>query len=228
MNAQHPMSKIKYKKTKLPNHRKAIMTSLILHFAFCFLIFLLPIAGCATPNDKEPPAAKIEQLTQENKIFQEQIEQSNTENKQLKDQIQVLSGLPENVRLENLNRIEKIIIGRYTGFFDKDNDGKKEKLIVYIQPVDEQGDTIKATGVVDIQLWDLNKTSDQAMLGEWKVEANELKELWFATLVTINYRLTFDVIDIVGSLEEPLTVKVTFTDYLTGKVFIEQKVIKAP
>lgn len=228
MNAQYPMSKIKYKKSKLQDHRKAIMTSLILHFAFCFLFFLLPITGCATPNDKEPLAAKIEQLTQENKIFQEQIEQSNTENKQLKNQIQVLSGLPKEVKLENLNRLESVKIGRYTGFFDKDNDGKKEKLIVYIQPVDEQGDTIKATGAVDVQLWDLNKTDGQALLGQWKVEPGELKKLWFATLITINYRLTFEVADKIESLEEPLTVKVTFTDYLTGKVFIEQKVIKAP
>ena len=199
-----------------------------MHLAFCFLIFLLLVTGCATPNDKESLVAKMEQLTQENKQFQEQFEQSNAENKQLKDQIQVLSGLPDNVRLENLNRIERVKIGRYTGFFDKDNDGKKEKLIVYIQPVDEQGDTIKVTGAVDVQLWDLNKTNGQALLGQWKVEPDELKKLWFATLVTINYRLTFDVTDIVESLEEQLTVKVTFTDYMTGKVFKEQKVIKAP
>ena len=199
-----------------------------MHFAFCFLLFLLLVTGCATPDDKESPAVKIEQLTQENKQFQEQIEQSNSENKQLKDQIQVLSGLPDNVRLENLNRLKTVKIGRYTGFFDKDDDGKKEKLIVYIQPVDEQGDTIKVTGDVDVQLWDLNKTNGQAMLRQWKVEASELKDLWFATLITINYRLTFDVTDIVENLEEPLTVKVNFTDYLTGKVFIEQKVIKAP
>jgi cell division protein FtsB len=228
MNAQYPLSKIKYEKSKLRNRHKAIMTSLILHFAFCFLIFLLLVTGCATPNDKESPAVKIERLTQENTQLREQIEQSNTENKQLKDQIQVLSGLPKNVRLENFNRLERIEIGRYTGFFDKDNDGKKEKLIVYIQPVDEQGDTIKVTGTVDVQLWDLNKTNGQAMLGQWKVEPDELKKLWFATIITINYRLTFDVTNIVESLEEPLTVKVTFTDYMTGKVFKEQKVIKAP
>jgi len=216
MNAQCPIS-------KLPNQRKSLMTSSILHFTFCILIFFILLTGCATPDDKESPAVKIEQLTQENTKLQEQVEQINSENKELKDQIQVLSGLPENVKLENLNRLKKIKIGRYTGFFDKDDDGKKEKLIVYIQPTDEQGDTIKVTGSVDVQLWDLNKTNGQAMLGEWKVEANELKELWFETLVSIYYRLTFDVADIVETLEEPLTVKVTFTDYMTGKVFIEQK-----
>jgi cell division protein FtsB len=221
MNAQCAKSKIKYENSKLWNHRKVIMTSPI-------LLFLLLVTGCATPDNKELLAEQIEQLTQEKAQLQGQVKQYNSENKELKDQIQVLSGLPENVKLENLNRVVKVNISRYTGFFDKDNDGKKEKLIVYIQPVDEQGDALKAVGTVEVQLWDLNKTNGEAMLGQWKVEPDELKKLWFATIVSINYRLTFDVADIIENLDEPLTVKVTFTDYLTGKVFTEQKVIKAP
>lgn len=205
-----------------------MMPSSVLHFAFYTFIFLILVTGCAKPEEKESIAVQIEQLTQEKSELQKQIEQSEKENEQLKQQVQVLSGLPENVKLENLNRLENIKIGRYTGFFDKDDDGKKEKLIVYIQPTDEQGDGLKAAGTVEIQLWDLSKTNGQAMLGQWKVEPDELKKLWFETLVSIYYRLTFDVADIVESLEEPPTVKVTFTDYLTGKVFNEQKVIKAP
>ena len=50
--------------------------------------------------------------------------------------------------------------------------------------------------------------------------------MWFATLITINYRLVFDVPETVENLDVPLTVKVTFTDYLTGKIFKAQKVIK--
>ena len=221
MNVKCPIS-------KLPNQRKALMTSSILHFAFCILIFFILVTGCATADDKESPAVKIEQLTQENTKLQEQVEQINSENKQLKDQVQILAGLPENVKLENLNRLKKIKIGRYTGFFDKDDDGKKEKLIVYIQPTDEQGDSLKAVGNAEVQLWNLNKPSSHAMLGEWKVESDKLKKLWFETLVSNYYRLTFDAAGIVESLEEAPTVKVTFTDYLTGKVFNEQKVIKTP
>ena len=44
-------------------------------------------------------------------------------------------------------------------------------------------------------------------------------------MVKVNYRLTFDITDKVTSFDEPLTVKVTFTDYLSGKVFKKQKVI---
>jgi len=192
------------------------------------LLIFLSVAGCQQPDQKPSLSAQIEKLTQENTELQKQIEQSDAENKQFKQQIQVLSGLPKDVKLENLNLLDKIKIGRYTGFFDKDDDGKKEKLIVYIQPVDKQGDTIKVAGAIDVQLWDLNKTGSEALLDEWRVEPDELKKLWFATLITINYRLTFDVADKIESMEEPLTVKVTFTDYLTGKVFKEQKVIKAP
>jgi cell division protein FtsB len=214
--------------SKLLNHCKAMMPSLILHFAFCIFIFLILVTGCANPDKKETYDVQIEQLTQEKTQLQKQIEQSEKENDQLRQQVQVLSGLPEEVKLEKLNKLENIKIGRYTDFYDKDEDGKKEKLIVYIQPTDEQGDALKAAGTVEVQLWDLNKTNGQAMLGQWKVGPDELKKLWFETLVSIYYRLTFDVADIVDNLKEPLTVKVTFTDYLTGKVFNEQKVIKAP
>jgi cell division protein FtsB len=219
---------IRCQKSKLINRRKVLTDSLILHFTFCIFIFLTFVIGCANPDEKKSNTVQLEQLTQENKELQKQIEQFEKDNEQLKKQVQTLSGLPENVKLENLNKLENIKIGRYTGFFDKDDDGKKETLIVYIQPTDGEGDAIKAVGTAEVQLWDLNKTNNEALLGQWKVGPDELKNLWFETLISIYYRLTFNVADIVENLEEPPTVKVTFTDYLTGKVFNEQKVIKAP
>ena len=198
---------------------------------FCFLFSVLCllsfIGGCENANSiKTPLVEQIGNLTEQKTQLENQLEQTRVENKQLKKQMHVLSGLPEQVKGENLYRLGKIVIGGYTGFFDKDKDGEKEKLIVYIQPIDEEGDIIKAGGTVDVQLWDLNKEEGQALLGQWHVESGKLKKLWFATLITINYRLTFDIADKVKSFDEPLTVKLTFTDYLSGKVFKEQKVIK--
>lgn len=179
--------------------------------------------GCGNANTSL--TEEINTLRQESVQLTRQLEQANSKNERLKKQLQVLSGLPED-RLENLYSLQKVEISRYTDFYDKDKDGKKEKLIVYIHPVDAEGDIVKATGTVDVQLWDLDKADGQALLGQWHVKAGELKKLWFATLVTINYRLTFDVADKIENVEGPLTVKVTFTDYLSGKVFKEQKVIK--
>ncbi len=224
MNAPQAISKIKYQTAKLRNHRSAMMTSSIFHFAFYILIFL--VVGCQKSNEDTALIVQMEQLTQQNEQLQEQVDQSKTENKKLKEQVQVLSGLPEDVKLENLYSIQRVRIGRLSGFFDKDKDGKREKMIVYVTPIDKEGDGIKVTGAANVQLWDLNKASGEALLGEWDVEPDELKKAWFKTLLAVNYRLVFDIPDTVKSFDEQLTARVTFTDYLSGKVFKAQKVIK--
>ena len=221
MNGQYQISNIKYQNCGGIAKRQRRLQFCFLLFTFC--IFL--VAGCQNANEKASLVQQVKQLTEQNTKLIRQIERSESENEQLKKQIQTLSGLPDEVRLENLYTLERIKIGRYTNFIDKDKDGKKEKLIVYLQPIDDQGDLVKASGTVDVQLWDLNKDEGEALLCEWHIKPNELKKLWIA-FVVINYRLVFDVADKIKGLEEPLTVKVTFTDYLSGKVFHEQKVIK--
>jgi len=185
----------------------------------CLLVIT---AGCQSSK----PAKGVKTLKQENAELKSQIEQSKSETEQLKSQVDVLSKLPSEARIEDLYDLQKIRITRYTNLYDKDKDGKKEKLIVYIQPVDEQGDIVKATGAVDVELWDLNKEDGQAQLSSWHVTPGELKALWCATLITINYRLPFDVADKITGKEKELVVKVTFTDYPSGKVFKEPKIIK--
>lgn len=183
-------------------------------------------AGCDSADRPDPLKEQINSLKQEKTQLTRQIKQSGLENKKLKKQIQVLSGLPADAKLENFYNLQRVKITGFTDFYDKDKDGRKEKLIVYIQPIDQDGDVVKATGSVDVQLWNLNRPNGQALLGQWRVEPDELRKLWFATLLTINYRLTFDVADKIEKFEEPLTVKLTFTDHLSGKVFKEQKVIE--
>ena len=187
---------------------------------------LLIIAGCENGGSNSPKAKELSRLKQEKTQLTHQLSQSKKEVDQLKEQLQSLSALTPEARLENIYHLQRVKLTKYTNLYDKDKDGRYDKLIVYIKPIDEQGDKVKATGAVDVQLWDLNKEAGQALVGQWHVGPAELKELWFATLITINYRLTFDVADKISEFKEPLTVKVSFTDYLTGKVFDEQRVIK--
>ena len=196
-------------------------TAAKIFLAGCVLAFL---AGCEDANKAAREKSDI--LTGEKKQLQYKLEQCNTENENLKKQVEVLAGIKQDARFENLYHIQSVKLTKHTGFYDKNKDGKKESLMVYLQPMDEQGDIVKATGAADVELWDLNKKDGEAMLGKWRVEPNEIKTLWFTTFLAINYRLTFDVTDKIEGLKEPLTVKVIFTDYLTGKVFNEQAAIK--
>ena len=195
-----------------------------LFFTTCILSF---IAGCGDSYTEPPLQEKVDFLTLQQKDLENRLEQSNAENEKLKKQVQTLSALPENLKGQNIYSLRDVNIGKYTGFFDKDKDGTTESLVVYIEPIDEQGDVIKAAADIEVELWDLNKPDGEALIAKWPaVKPDELKKLWFVGLVKVNYRLMFDIKDKVESFDEPLTVKVTFTDYLSGKVFKKQKVIE--
>jgi hypothetical protein len=61
----------------------------------------------------------------------------------------------------------------------------------------------------------------------WEIGPEELKGLWASTIMTSYFRLTNNVSELLMDVTtEELTVKVTFTDYITGKVFRKQAVIK--
>jgi hypothetical protein len=205
-------------KRKTSNRINAIRCPL---YAAVYLLAF--ITGCENDHKKKISLAdQIEQLTQEKTQLVSQLQKAETEKKQLSEQVQVLIDIRPEVKPEDLYVLQKVKIHRYSGFYDKDKDGKKEKLIVYVQPMDRHGDLIKAPGAVDVQLehW------DGKSLGRWHVDASELKTLWFSTLIKGNYRLMFDIADKVDDFTEPSTVKVTFTDYLTGRVFKQQRAIK--
>lgn len=183
-------------------------------------------AGCRSDATYIAQTNEINNLKQEKAELKDSVEQLQKDNDQLRERVQVLSDLPNDVKGENLYHLRSIKITSYTNLYDKDDNGVREKLIVYMQPIDQDGDIIKAAGSVDVELWDLNRQDGQAMLGRWHVDEQALRKLWFATILTTNYRLTFDAPEVLKKYDEPLTVKVAFADYLSGTVFTEQRVIK--
>lgn len=209
----------------------------LLTSVFCLLLF---ITGCKNPGSaKMSLVQQVDKLNKEKSELLEQIKNVKAENEVLSDHLkaitgvsgqvnvkfQVLYGTAEQIKFEDIYHLSRINIHRYTGLYDDNGDGKKEKLKVYIQPIDRDGDIIKAPGAVIVQLWDLSKEQSKAMLGEWKVGPEQLKKCWYSTLIT-HYKLEFDVGEIISGIKDPLTVNVTFIDYLTATVFNEQKVIR--
>ena len=198
---------------------------------FVVTLFSLVFAfGC---NDQTAKKSKSEQqakqLTEQKTDLQNQLEQTKAENAQLLKQAESLSKLPGDKRADAVYHLKSVNIGNYTNFYDANMTpgatGKKN-LVVYVQPIDETGDIIKAGGTVEVELWDLNKKENQARLAQWQVEPNELKTLWLSGLISSGYRLTFDASAIVDKFDKPLTIKVNFTDYLSGMTFTEQFVIR--
>jgi hypothetical protein len=195
------------------------------HLRICASTLLLFLAGCGIGTErKTPEQLQAEKLQQEKASLTGNVEQHRAQIEQLRAQVRELSALKD--KPNNPYELTTLRIARISNFFDKDRDGVQEKLIVYVQPIDTEGDVVKAAGTVSVQLWNLNNPNGQALLGQWKVEPAELRKLWFNSLATISYRLTFDRPETVGVFSEPLTLRVTFTDYLTGESFRAQQVIE--
>ena len=196
----------------------------------CSLLALVFAVGCESTGPgaagKASLSQQAEQLGKEKAELESRLEQAHKENEGLKKQMEALAGLPGDKKAEAVYSLKALKIGRYTNLYDEDKNGTKETLIVYVQPIDETGDVIKAAGAIDVQLWDLNKPSAEALISQWSVAPNELRKLWVDSIALTGYRLTYEVGALVGNFDKPLTVKVTFTDYLSGKVFTEQKTIK--
>jgi len=189
------------------------------------LMLITALAGCGRNNITDSLKAQIDTLRTDKHQLQKDLDQANAKYEQAARQIEVISSIDSGVRIDSLYQLIDVKLGNYTGLFDKDKDGKKETLIVYLQPVDEVGDIIKAKGTVKVELWDLSKEGTQAKLGEWFVDNDELKTKWITAIFT-NYKLSFDVSNITASSTNPLTVKARFTDYLSGTVFEKQQLIK--
>jgi hypothetical protein len=195
-------------------------------YGTCMLLTLTPIllAGCGIGSArKKPLEVRAEKLQQETTDLTGKLEQCETRNARLQQQVKNLQALPPG--REDPYKLTGIKISGYTGFYDKDDDGKREKLVVYLEPIDEDGDIMKAAGTVSVELWNLNGPGDQALLGRWEVPPSELRKHWLAALIS-SYRLSFDAPVTPELLAQPLTVRVTFTDYCTGETFHRQHVIQ--
>ena len=186
---------------------------------------LVSVTGCMNFGEKGSPAAQNDSLEQQKAELTADLRKAEDENQKLQDHLKVLTGLNSVAPLGKVYELQSVKITSYTNLYDKDGDGRKETLIVYLRPEDSDGDAIKAPGSADVQLWDLNKPPFQAMIAQWQVGPEEMRKLWFSTIIKANYRLSFNLGEKLDAISSPLTLKVKFTDYVTGKIFEEQKLL---
>jgi hypothetical protein len=186
---------------------------------------LICAAGCQNGSVEKSLWAQLKEQGQKEVDLRLKTEQCQAENKELKDRIETLCSIGPGKRIEAFAELERVEIGRRTGMFDNDRDGKVETLIVYIKPIDTAGDSFKAPGHINVQLWNLDAPAEKAKLDEWDIEPVSLKKLWVGTFMAYYYRLTFDISAFTVDIGKGLTVKIAFTDYVTGRVFSEQMVI---
>jgi outer membrane murein-binding lipoprotein Lpp len=190
--------------------------------SFILIALAAMLAGCGGKTQRSWKT--LEDCAEKNTQLSMQVQALESENTQLAEQVNTLSTLDAAARLEALDTLKKVRIGKRTGFYDKDKNGTNETLVVYLEPLDMAQDYVKAVGKVKVELWNLDAAEDKAKLAEWTIEPDELHAAWGGTIFTGYYRIKLTPENI-WDQKNDCTLKVTFTDYLSGKVLTDQKTI---
>jgi len=128
-------------------------------------------------------------------------------------------------RLKKLHHPVSIKLGQYTGGADLDAQPGHDGVKVYLRPIDQRGDTIKAAGTVRIQLYDLAAESGANLVGQFDFDADQVSKAFSGGFMAYHFTFTCPWKP-APPKNAGLTIRVEFTDYLTGKKFSAQKVCK--
>jgi len=162
--------------------------------------------------------AAIVELQQDNRRLRDELVSS-------QQQIKTLQALGDK-RVEKLPHVERISLGRFTGGIDLDGVPGDDAVRVYLQPVDQQGSIIKAAGEVKVQLFDLAAGPEDNRIAELSLSDDQVSQRWFSGLGTNHFSFDCPWREGTSPAHSEITVRVEFTEYLTGKMFTVQQVCK--
>ena len=154
------------------------------------------------------------QLARENQLLGAKIPE-------LREQVRTLQALGDK-RLEKLFHVRRIALSRYTGGVDLDEEGGHDAIKVFLQPLDQDSDPVKAAGQVKVQLYDLAQPQGKNLLGQFEWTCDQLAKRWTGGFLAYHYALPCPWKT--PPKHKEITVRAEFTDYLTGRKFTAQKV----
>ena len=185
---------------------------------------LVCATGCGSPSKVNIELRKqVQTLQAENAKLRQEHDADQRVITGLHDRQGTLPTLPAD-RLAHLFTTHGIQFGRLTGGADLDpNKPGDEGIAVYVVPVDETGDKLKAAGSFDIEAFDLAEPQSP-LVGHWHFDLQQTRAAWSDVLIEYNYVLICPWQNVIPKHPD-LTVKVTFLDELTQTPFTAQRVV---
>jgi len=187
--------------------------------AFLPACLLLPAAGCV---DQE-----VLKLRRENTMLKEAVEAKDHKLAAQQAAIQELhKRLAEATAIteEDLKKIfypERLVIDTLSGGYNDDGQPGDDGVVVYLKPVDRDGDTLKVVGDIRIELYDLASPPGENRIGVYEVRADDVHQLWYGKFLTYHYTVKCPWQSGPPRHRE-LTIRAMFVDYLTQRVITAQ------
>lgn len=88
-------------------------------------------------------------------------------------------------------RVSTISISRLlSGGLDRDTEHGDELLNLLVVPTDESGETLRASGILEIDAVDFTAPAGQQQIGHWKYDRDQTRDLWHAGLIGRGIQVT--------------------------------------
>jgi len=177
------------------------------------------LTGCAGQRPKPNPLVECQnqvlKLKDENSDLKKQLSEAQLTIENQTNQIARLQGLTTQ-QFSEMTRLKEVRIDRLTSQYDGG-------INVYLQPIDRDGNIVKAAGSVRIKLCEL-QGDEPRLVGQITVKPEELKKEWIGRFWTNHYtiRVPFQK----RPETQNVTVHVEFMELLTGKVFVSEKMVE--
>lgn len=176
-------------------------------------------AGCQSPAEVEL-RREVAELRGRVKQQEDLLAARQATIDELHRQLAVARGISD----EDIGRLfypERLIIDRLTGGYDSDGAPGDDGVVVYLKPVDREGDVLKVPGDITIQLYDLAAPAAENLVGEYRLSVDEVAKLWHGKLWTNHFTIRCPWLHRPPRNPE-ITVRAIFVDYLTRRVVSAQ------
>jgi hypothetical protein len=182
---------------------------------------LATVAGCMKTGPGELASCKsqVSDLERENVALKEKLAATQRTIESQNARIEALATVPAD-RMTMLVAVERVELARLTGGYDDPRDGVDDGIVAYVQPMDRDGDVIKATGSIEVKVYDLTGTIP-VVVGEATVPVEESLKSWYGKLWTQHFTVRVPFATKPASTD--VTVRVRYVELLTGKAFVAQK-----
>jgi hypothetical protein len=184
--------------------------------------------GCTEGQDAQFAAQAKKVIQSENQAARVQRELAETRAllAQRDRQVAELLGLGGPERMKKLYLVQRINLGGGTAAVDLDKKPGDDGVKVYLEPIDQYGSVLKAPGSVTVQLYDLAADPKDNLVGQAHFDVDQTAKCWSSGFLAYWYSFTCPW-KAGPPKHDQITVRVEFVDYLTGKKFEAQTIVKA-
>ncbi|HVT89790.1 MAG TPA: hypothetical protein VHD56_13120 [Tepidisphaeraceae bacterium] len=200
-------------------------TDSLIRVYLCLTAVSVSLIGCTSrPNQANIELRKrIQTMDAQMAGLQRQHEADAASLRAIEQQRGTLQTLPQD-KLDKLFTTAGVSIGRLSGpaEFDSQKPGE-DGITVYATPIDQQGDSFKASGSFVVELLDPKQQPDKGPINKWEFTLEQSQKSWRGMGLLYAYVLNCPWQE--GPQPGELLLKVTFHDELTQREFSAQKTI---